>query len=233
MKKKILSTAVTVSLIAAVVLCVVIITQILSVGYVSFFGKSLFRVATGSMEPTIPVGSILVSSRVETEELKKGDIICFRSKEAGMLGQVITHRITDILEDAEGNLCFETRGDANMVTDGYYVTEENLIGEVIYYTKEGNFFANLFTLVTSKTGFFLCIVLPILLISGLILNDSVKSIRKELNKALEEIREEVNQKEVFTPEEYQEMVERLKQELLEEVKQVDRNNEVEEETKTE
>lgn len=217
-KEKIINAVASVLLVTAVVLCITVIAQTLSKGYVTFFGTSLFRVVTGSMEPTIPTGALLISREVDIDEVEKGDIICFRSKETNMLGQVITHRVVDVLEGEDGEIYMETRGDANPASDGYYVTGGNLIGEVSAYTKEGNILAKIYSVVTTPLGFLSCIVFPILLVAGFIMQGSVNVIRKELDAISEGIQDKPIEH-AITPEEYDEMVERLRKEVLEEVKQ--------------
>ena len=164
-KWKLGQAVVTAILIAAVIFCIVVISQVMSRGYVTIAGRSLFRVVTGSMEPTIPTGSLLISKNIEIEEIERGDIICFRSKESNMLGQVITHRVIDIVHSGDGNLYLETCGDANPTADGYYVTDANLIGIVTKYTKSGNLMAKIFSLFTSKIGFLSCVAIPVLAIA--------------------------------------------------------------------
>lgn len=220
-KWKIQHIVVSIFLAAAVVLCITVVAQTLSRGYVTIFNTSLFRVVTGSMEPTIPTGSLLVTKTVEIEEIEEGDIICFRSKSSGMLGQVITHRVVDIQTGEDGLLYLETRGDANPSSDGYYVTEQNLIGRVSNFTRDGNPVASVFSLITSKIGFFTCIVFPVLIIAALIMKDSMKSIRRELyeiHKEMENETEKTSIEDVYSPEEYEELVARLRREILEEVK---------------
>lgn len=217
-KGKIMNVAVTVLLVAAVVLCITVIAQTLSKGYVTIFGTSLFRVVTGSMEPTIPTGALLISKEVDIEEVKEGDIICFRSMESNMLGQVITHRVVKVVEGKNGETYLETRGDANPVSDGYYVTERNLIGKVSVYTQEGNLLARIYSVVTTPLGFLSCIVFPILLIASFIMRGSVNSIRKELD-AISKETQETTVANMMSKEEYEAMVERLRKEVLEEVKQ--------------
>ena len=217
-KGKIMNTAVTVLLIAAVVLCITVIAQTLSKGYVTIFGTSLFRVVTGSMEPTITTGALLISKEVNIEEVEEGDIICFRSMESNMLGQVITHRVVKVVEGKDGETYLETRGDANPTSDGYYVTERNLIGKVSVYTKEGNVLARIYSVVTTPLGFLSCIVFPILLIASFIMRGSVNSIRKELD-AISKETQETTVANMMSKEEYEAMVERLRKEVLEEVKQ--------------
>ena len=55
----------------AIVLCILVIGQVLSKGYVSLGGYSLFRVVTGSMEPSIPVGAVLIAkdTPIQTVEM--------------------------------------------------------------------------------------------------------------------------------------------------------------------
>ena len=48
------SLLVTLMLILAVLLCLYVVVQVMSNGYVNIGGYMMFRVVTGSMEPTIP-----------------------------------------------------------------------------------------------------------------------------------------------------------------------------------
>lgn len=222
-KSKVFQIAVSAILVVAVVFCITVIAQVMSEGYVNIFGRSFFRIVTGSMEPTIPEGALIITKQEDIENIEVGDIICFRSQESTMLGQSITHRVIDIKTSSEGKIYLQTRGDANSAADGYYVTQSNLIGEVVFYTKSGNVVANLFSYLTTKMGFMTCIVFPVLLIAGLIMRSSLKSIQQELAMLeQEEQRIEAKQPEIeetMTPEEYEAMVERLKREIMEEVKQ--------------
>ena len=121
-------------LLLTLVICISVMAQVMSKGYVTILGYSLFRVETGSMEPTISTGALLVCKERKIVDVELEDIICYRSKSKQMLGQVITHRVIQILTSDDGNILLETRGDANTISDGYYVTEDNLIGEVVWYS---------------------------------------------------------------------------------------------------
>lgn len=214
-----LSVSATIMLGVALVLCLTVIAQVLSKGYVTFAGYSLFRVVTGSMEPSIPVGALLLSKEVEPEEIKTGDVICFRSREAGMLGKVVTHRVTAVLEGPDKSLMLETKGDANLTGDIHFVTQNNLIGRVVWHTQRGNVAAEILKLVTSRMGFLSCIVFPCLLLASLMLRDCIKNIRRELNNAERELA--IRQKCMGFPaadsEEYKALCDRLRMELLEEM----------------
>lgn len=184
--QKRISMAITILLILAVVLCLYATIQVLSYGYVNIGGFMLFRVITGSMEPTIPVGSLLLTRQVDIESIQLEDIICFRTEVSEIWGKIVTHRVVDVFRSEFGGALLATKGDANLAVDGYLVDQTNYVGKVIWHTGDGSVLANILSLLTSKIGFLACIVLPTLLLASLIMRDSVINIRKELRQFLEE-----------------------------------------------
>ena len=128
-------------LVFAVILMMTIVSQITSKGYVTIGGYGLFKVATGSMEPTIETGSLIMSSEIDIEDVRINDIICFESNNPMMLGQVITHRVVGI-GNVNGVLRLTTQGDANTVEDALYVIEEDLIGKVVWYSESDDIVAS-------------------------------------------------------------------------------------------
>lgn len=82
---------------------------LVSVGAVvmAFFAYDLMRVANGSMEPTLPVGSFIIVQEQEAYDI--GDVISFRADD----GHVVTHRLVQY--DEGGTLI--TKGDANPTDD--------------------------------------------------------------------------------------------------------------------
>lgn len=213
---------VSVVLVLAVVLCLYVTIQVMTNGYVSFFGYSLFRVVTGSMEPEIPVGAILVAKKVDIQSLEMDDIVCFFSTVMGKSGQIVTHRIVDIFTDESGALMLETKGDANLVSDLQYVTQSNLIGQVVYHTSQGNLATNVLSFLTTGVGFLACLALPIMVIAGLIMQDCVRKMKDELQQVMEEmdqgpVVDPDCPYQYFTKEDYNEMYEKLRQEMAEEL----------------
>ena len=214
---------VTVLLILAVLLCLYVVIQVLSNGYVSFGGFVMFRVVTGSMEPTIPVGALLVTQQVDIESIRLDDIICFRTQELEIWGKIVTHRVVGILEGLDGRPLLETKGDANLVMDGYLVNQGNFVGKVVWYTGDNSVLSSIFSFFTNKVGFLGCIVFPCLLLAGLILKDCVGNIQNELRAVMDELEtSEENAWELdplcgMTQEEYQQMYERIRAELIEEL----------------
>ena len=223
-----ISILVTVALVLSVLLCVYVTVQVLSDGYVNLGGFMMFRVVTGSMEPTIQVGSLMLTREAEIWEIRVNDIICFRTQEADIWGRIVTHRVVDVISVADGSRLLETKGDANLVADGYYVSVDNLVGKVVWYTGDDSIVASVFSFFTNEVGFLACIVMPCLLLVGLILRECVKNIQEELAAVLEAA--EQQDEEAYdwrndplcgmTQEEYNEMYERIRAELIEELMQL-------------
>src|SRR4030043_1349538 len=70
----------------------------------------MFSVDSGSMQPAITQGSLILIQKSDTYGEK--DIITYRGE--GNTKQVVTHRIMRVSEDKDlGKVSFETKGDAN------------------------------------------------------------------------------------------------------------------------
>ena len=89
----------------------------------NFMGYEIFNVVSGSMEPTIPVGSIIYVKEIDPVEVESGDIIAFQSGDS-----VIMHRVVDN-KRVEG--AFTTKGDANNGEDMNDVPYDSLVGIVV------------------------------------------------------------------------------------------------------
>ncbi len=97
----------------------------------SVLGFSVLQVQTGSMEPEIPVGGIVITFKAKPDSLKVGDIISFYSNDTTISGKVNTHRIVEIKDSGSGERIFKTKGDANDAVDETAVYQIDLIGKVI------------------------------------------------------------------------------------------------------
>ncbi|MBQ3490181.1 MAG: signal peptidase I [Clostridia bacterium] len=183
---KIISISTTILLIVALAFCFTVVVQIQTKRYVSIFGFSVFRVVTDSMEPAIPVGALILNKETDIEKIKVGDIICFRSMESYMNGNIVTHRVVDI-RTIDGKVALTTRGDANNSEDSYYVIESNFIGKVISVTGEDSFLLNAYSVLTSGIGFFTLIIIPVVIIAAFILHENLKKIQREMKKLREEM----------------------------------------------
>jgi signal peptidase len=77
-----------------------------------------FYVRSGSMEPTLPVGSLAFYTPTESRDLHVGDVIVFRRP--GGAHELVTHRIVRI-ETSTAGTEFVTKGDANGVPDPWRI----------------------------------------------------------------------------------------------------------------
>lgn len=217
-------------LLLVVLLCLFVAAQLFTKGYASIAGYSVFRVVTGSMEPEIPTGAILINKKTDISHIRENDIVCFIAKVEEIRGKVITHRVTEVLTDAQGNIYLETRGDANLATDQYYVDEENLIGRVTWHSGKEVILTDMLSFLSGKMGFFACIMMPLLVVAGLIFQGAVKNIQKDIYQLREELRkgpsappspeedkfELLPGYDTLTKSDYEDIYQTLKQELLEE-----------------
>ena len=98
MKKnyKLIEKIANISLILSAVIVLTIGFQTITKGYVTIGGYSMFRVVTGSMEPTIHTGALLICDDTNISDIEINDIVCFRSGLQVIKNQVVTHRVIDI-----------------------------------------------------------------------------------------------------------------------------------------
>jgi len=127
------------------------------------FGWQVDTVLSGSMEPAIPTGSILVSRTVPSDEIQVGDIITFSGSGRD---RFITHRVTRI--DRTNGLVYTTKGDANNVEDPFTVPAEHVVGKELVHIP---FLGFLLSFVKTPFGMILTLVIPGLLIIGLELRE--------------------------------------------------------------
>lgn len=101
---------------------VLVAASILSPAFALLAPVRTFTVATGSMEPTIPQGSLVWA---EDREPSLGDVVVYLAP----VGDFQVHRIVDLV-DVEGEIQYVTRGDANDAVDTVLVHREWIVGVV-------------------------------------------------------------------------------------------------------
>lgn len=153
----------------SVLICLLAVVMLLGVlttrsGQVpSMAGYSLLRVLTKSMEPAIPVDSLLLVRRTPPEDIQPGDIISFYSPDPDLGGMVNTHRVTGV-EQQGGRFQFTTRGDANLMDDKYPVSGEAVIGRVLFISP---WLGTLLRLIGNPLIYFPMIFIPLGILIGM------------------------------------------------------------------
>jgi len=117
---KICSAVGTILILIVILLCSLLVLP-------ELFGYHMYHVLSGSMEPKMPVGSLIYVQEGAPEEAEAEDIIAFYSslEDAG----IITHRVV------ENNIVsgtFKTKGDANDKEDPLPTAYDAYIGKVIW-----------------------------------------------------------------------------------------------------
>ncbi|HAW09911.1 MAG: signal peptidase I [Candidatus Dormibacteria bacterium] len=78
-------------------------------------GHHLEEVVTGSMQPTIPIGSMVVTEQLPASRLQVGNILVFPDPNDTKL--TIVHRIVWLSHDQSGDVLVRTKGDYNAMPD--------------------------------------------------------------------------------------------------------------------
>ncbi len=99
------------------------------------YGWEFDAVLSGSMEPALAVGGLVVIKPVDVQQVKIGDVISFKLPG---INTPICHRVIDVQETGAGRV-FRTQGDANEEPDLNPVPAGAVAGkEVLYLPYIGN-----------------------------------------------------------------------------------------------
>ena len=111
-------------------------------GVLMLVGYRPVVVYTGSMEPSLRVGSLAFLEKTPSSTLRQGDVITFT--DPSQPGRLVTHRIAQTIERPEGR-AYRTKGDANPAGDPWTISlpaqaakvafDLPLAGYVLWYSK--------------------------------------------------------------------------------------------------
>jgi len=139
-----------------------------------------YVIISGSMEPNIHVYDVIVSKRIDTTDLKEGDVITFYSNDNRFYGVTVTHRIVEVIDAEKG--IFRTRGDANNVEDDALTIGENIIGKVVMRIPQ---LGRLQFFLASKGGWLIVVLIPCLAIISYDIVKIAKLTSKKASKKLQ------------------------------------------------
>ncbi len=133
----------------------------------------ILSVLSGSMEPTLHTGSVVIIQPTDTYEI--GDVITFQqastdSKNTGS----ITHRIIK-KQRVNGTDIFQTKGDANNAADVLPISQGNILGKV-----KGTvpILGYILEFLRNPVGLIIFVIIP----STLIISEEAKKIWKEVTR---------------------------------------------------
>lgn len=122
-------------------------------------GDSPHTDLSGSMEPAIAPGDVIIDEQIEPWEAKVGDIITFRDPQNQQ--KLLTHRVVST-HDTGSHIRFVTQGDANNTQEHWQVPATGQIGRVVYTVP---WVGHVAVFARTPPGLVLLIGIPLLLIA--------------------------------------------------------------------
>lgn len=113
---------------------------------------------SGSMEPAISPGDVVINEEIEPWEAEVGDVVTFHDPEDQ--SKLLTHRVVST-KDTGSHIWFVTQGDANNTKEHWRVPATGEIGRLLYTVP---WVGHLAVFARSKLGWALLIGIPLLLI---------------------------------------------------------------------
>lgn len=123
-------------------------------------GYAPLIVLTGSMEPNIKSGDLIIVKQIDGKDVKKDDVIAFFDPD-GSGTSILTHRVNEVYEE-NGTLYFKTQGDANNAEDRKPVSEDKLVG--IYTDVRLAGVGNVAMFMQTTAGLVVCVFVPLVLL---------------------------------------------------------------------
>jgi signal peptidase I len=115
---------------------------------------------SGSMEPVIAPGDVVMDEQIAPAEAKVGEIVTFRDPEDQT--KLLTHRVVSIRR-VGSRLAFVTQGDANNTQEHWRVPVDGQIARVIYTVP---WVGHIAVLARTRLGWLLLVGIPLLLIAA-------------------------------------------------------------------
>ncbi|MBR2586951.1 signal peptidase I [Candidatus Saccharibacteria bacterium] len=150
---------------------------------VKIAGFKTFTVMSGSMEPKLPVGSLIYVKPTDYKTLKVGDVISYVANNDKT---VVTHRIVAIEPDAKDSevLRFKTQGDANASADANLVHYKNVLGTPVVTIPYLGYIAHS---IQQPPGIYITLVVGTLLLAWTFLPGTLEERRKTARKSVAKV----------------------------------------------
>jgi signal peptidase len=148
---------------------IVLVALLLIISVLPITGNyKVMTVISGSMEPDIKMGSVVVVKPVDSYKI--GDVITFGP--VSKTKAPTSHRISDI-KVVDGKPVYMTKGDANNAPDTREVFQKDIIGKVLFDVPYAGYAVDF---AKKPIGFSLIIIVP----AAIIIIDEIKKIYNEI-----------------------------------------------------
>ncbi len=164
------------------ILAIAIMTTAMLTYIAPHFGWRVDVVVSGSMEPELKAGSLVITRPVEPQEVMVGDIIAFSPQGVTLGENGVIHRVIGIEEASP--LYFKTKGDANDNPDPFMVPARNLVGRIWFKVHYVGYFIGF---LRTPGGFLLGLVIPGLVIITMYITSIQRMLRKNREEKLQRV----------------------------------------------
>ena len=176
------------SLIKSILFYLVMAALMLHLVYSSLYADKMMRVLgyrnfvvlSPSMEPVINAGDMIVITRIDEEDIEKGDIITFKVYiEEFDEERFVTHYVADIYVNEAGQNVYQTQGYGKAIDDyDDWVDEDGELIEITYNDIEGSYFFRIPFVGYISVFLSNPINLVLLVVNGLVLYYTIRYIRR-------------------------------------------------------
>ncbi len=126
----------------------------------AFHGRPL-TVMSGSMQPTIMTGDVVIAMPIAPLDARPGDIVSFNDPGRG--GKLVTHRVRS-MRQVGGKVSFTTRGDANTGVEKWRVSADHMISRTVLRLPK---LGRALVFARTRTGLLTLVLVPLLLLGTL------------------------------------------------------------------
>lgn len=129
--KKLLKILGTILLIVLIAVVILMFNARLSGEAPSVFGYQIFRVSSGSMEPELMIGDVILVKKADVEDIQKGDIVTYKGEEDDFANKFITHKMIEDPQYIDGEYVFKSQGIVEGALPDPVWYEDQLLGEFV------------------------------------------------------------------------------------------------------
>jgi signal peptidase len=126
----------------------------------AFHGRPL-TVMSGSMQPTIMTGDVVIAMPIAPLDARPGDIVSFNDPGRG--GKLVTHRVRS-MRQVGSKVSFVTRGDANTGVEKWRVNADHKISRTVLRVPK---LGRALVFARTRTGLLTLVLVPLLLLGTL------------------------------------------------------------------
>lgn len=126
------------------------------------FGYRIFRVSSGSMEPELAIGDVILVQKVDPEDIHIDDIITYKGVQGDFADKMITHLVIEEPYEDDNGWHYQTQGIAAGALKDPIVSYDQVQGKLV---KKLAFMNDIYTFFLSPWGL-ISFILVILVLFG-------------------------------------------------------------------